>query len=125
MPDDFVEKLMSISGHAAKGISSVIDDTLLQVEMASKRKALNESIAMRDKQFIDEESTKIEQWAEDQTFSLEEELRNVKKQIKERERNSEKRLMTIVVVSCNQRSLRFSVASDKNVRSCFHLKMKS
>ena len=90
MPDDFVEKLMSISGHAAKGISSVIDDTLLQVEMASKRKALNESIAMRDKQFIDEESTKIEQWAEDQTFSLEEELRNVKKQIKEREREFRK-----------------------------------
>ena len=90
MPDDFVEKLMSISGHVAKGISPVIDDTLLPAEMASKRKALNESIAMRDKQFIDEESAKIEQWAEDQTFSLEEELRNVKKQIKEREREFRK-----------------------------------
>lgn len=40
--------------------------------------AFNESIALRDKKFIDEESSKIEQWAEDQTFSLEEELRNVK-----------------------------------------------
>ena len=90
MPDDFVEKLMSRSGHVAKGISPVIDDTLLPAEMASKRKALNESIAMRDKHFIDEESAKIEQWAEDQTFSLEEELRNVKKQIKEREREFRK-----------------------------------
>lgn len=90
MPDDFVEKLMSISGHVAKGISPVIDDTLLQAEMASKQMALNESIAMRDKQFIDEESAKIEQWAEDQTFSLEEELRNVKKQIKDHEREFRK-----------------------------------
>ena len=90
MPDDFVEKLMSISGHVAKGISPVVDDTLLQAEMESKREALNERIAMRDKQFIDEESAKIEQWAEDQTFSLEEELRNVKKQIKDREREFRK-----------------------------------
>ena len=48
------------------------------------------SIALRDKQFIDEESAKIEQWAEDQTFSLEEELRDVKKRIKEREREFRK-----------------------------------
>ena len=33
---------------------------------------------------------KIEQWAEDQTFSLEEELRDVKKRIKEREREFRK-----------------------------------
>ena len=51
---------------------------------------MNESIALRDKQFIDEESAKIEQWAEDQTFSLEEELRDVKKRIKEREREFRK-----------------------------------
>ena len=90
MPDDFVEKLMSISGHVSKDFLPVMDDTHLQTEMALKRKAMNESIALRDKQFIDEESAKIEQWAEDQTFSLEEELRNVKKQIKEREREFRK-----------------------------------
>ena len=90
MPDDFVEKLMSISGHVSKDFLPVMDDTHLQTEMALKRKALNESIALRDKQFIDEESAKIEQWAEDQTFSLEEELRDVKKRIKEREREFRK-----------------------------------
>ena len=90
MPDDFVEKLMSISGHVSNDFLPVIDDTHLQTEMALKRKALNESIALRDKQFIDEESAKIEQWAEDQTFSLEEELRDVKKRIKEREREFRK-----------------------------------
>lgn len=86
MPDDFVEKLMSINGCMIRDVLPVVDDSRLQLEMASKEKVLNERIALRDKQFIDEESAKIEQWAEDQTFSLEEELRNVKKQIKERER---------------------------------------
>ena len=90
MPDDFVEKLMSVSGHFSKEFLPVVDDSVLQAEIASKQMALNESIAMRDKQFIDEESAKIEQWAEDQTFSLEEELRNVKKQIKDREREFRK-----------------------------------
>lgn len=90
MPDDFVEKIMSISGCIAKVTLPVIDDTHLQAEMDSKRKSMNDSIALRDKQFINEESAKIEQWAEDQTFSLEEEIRNVKKQIKEREREFRK-----------------------------------
>jgi len=56
MPDDFVEKLMSISGHVSKDFLPVMDDTHLQTEMALKRKALNESIALRDKQFIDASS---------------------------------------------------------------------
>lgn len=91
-PDDFVEKLMSISGPIAKDFLPVIDDTHLQAEMASKQMAFNESIALRDNKFIDEESTKIEQWAEDQTFSLEEELPNVKKHIKECEREFRKEI---------------------------------
>ena len=81
---------MTVSGCVVKDILPTMDDTHLQTEMVSKRKALDESIAMRDKQFIDDESAKIEQWAEDQTFSLEEELHNVKKQIKEREREFRK-----------------------------------
>ena len=114
MPDDFVEKLMSISGHVAKGISPVIDDTLLPAEMASKRKALNESIAMRDKQFIDEESAKIEQWAEDQTFSLEEELRNETDDHRRRQLQSE-----ILALQRNQRQKRqelFSLEDEIMVR---------
>ena len=90
MPDDFVEKIMSISGRLSDSPLPALDDAILQSEMASKRISLDERIALRDKQFINEESAKIEQWAEDQTFSLEEELRNVKKQIKEREKEFRK-----------------------------------
>ncbi|MCF0187351.1 MAG: hypothetical protein HUJ98_12805, partial [Bacteroidaceae bacterium] len=90
MPEDFVEKLMSISGRETDVAMPTIDATCLNADMEAKRTALNEQISLRDKQFINEESAKIEQWAEDQTFSLEEELRNVKKQIKEREREFRK-----------------------------------
>lgn len=92
IPDDFVEKLMSISGNVTVKDDNLpyIDDSNLLADIDSKRKVLNERIALRDKKFINEESAKIEQWAEDQTFSLEEELRNVKKQIKECEREFRK-----------------------------------
>lgn len=90
MPEDFVEKLMSIAGVETDAVMPDMDVSPLQAAMTEKRKVLNERIALRDKQFINEESAKIEQWAEDQTFSLEEELRNVKKQIKEREREFRK-----------------------------------
>ena len=85
MPDDFVEKLMSISGHITKAKFPEIDDSRLKAEMDHKQDIVSEHIAIRDKEFINDESAKIERWAEDQTFTLEEELRNVKKQIKEYE----------------------------------------
>ena len=101
-----------------------MDDTHLQTEMALKRKALNESIALRDKQFIDEESAKIEQWAEDQTFSLEEELRDVKKRIKEFRKETDdhrrRQLQTeIINLQRNQRQKRqelFSLEDEIIVR---------
>lgn len=90
MPEDFVEKLMSISGRETDAAIPAIDEAQLDADMVAKRNALNARISLRDKQFINEESAKIERWAEDQTFSLEEELRNVKKQIKEKERDFRK-----------------------------------
>lgn len=83
MPDDFVEKLMSISGRITNTQFPNIDDSRLKEEMDHKQNIVSEHIALRDKEFINDESAKIERWAEDQTFTLEEELRNVKKQIKE------------------------------------------
>lgn len=83
MPDDFVEKLMSISGRITNTQFPEIDDSRLKAEMDHKQDIVSEHIAIRDKEFINDESAKIERWAEDQTFTLEEELRNVKKQIKE------------------------------------------
>lgn len=83
MPDDFVEKLMSISGRITNTQFPEIDDSRLKAEMDHKQDIVSEHIAIRDKEFINDESAKIERWEEDQTFTLEEELRNVKKQIKE------------------------------------------
>ncbi len=86
MPDDFVEKLLSISGRITNVTFPEIDDSRLKAEMDHKQDVVSEHIALRDKEFINDESEKIERWAEDQTFTLEEEVRNVKKQIKECER---------------------------------------
>lgn len=86
MPDDFVEKLMSISGRITNVTFPEIDESRLKAEMDHKQDVVSEYIALRDKEFINDESEKIERWAEDQTFTLEEEVRNVKKQIKECER---------------------------------------
>lgn len=90
MPDDFVEKLMTISANVVDNPAPAMDADKLNSLVADKRKALDTTIAQRDKQFIDEESAKIEQWAEDQTFSLEQDLRDVKRQIKEKEREFRK-----------------------------------
>lgn len=86
MPEDFVEKLMSISGCITDFSLPEIDENYLETELEAKQRLMSEHIALRDKQFINEESVKIEQWADDQTFVYEEELRNIKKQIKECER---------------------------------------
>ena len=84
MDDDFVSKLMAIPA-----ISSHVSDIDLQsVAQCEKEKleALSGQIKQRNKQFINDESVKIERWAEDQTFFVEQELKDLKKQIKEKER---------------------------------------
>ncbi len=112
MPDDFVEKLMSISGHITKAKFPKIDDSRLKAEMTHKQDIVSEHIAIRDKEFINDESAKIERWAEDQTFTLEEELRNVKKQIKEcehefrNESDNKRRLELQSEIMSLQRTLR-------------------
>ena len=68
MDDDFVSKLMAIPA-----ISSHVSDIDLQsVAQCEKEKleALSGQIKQRNKQFINDESVKIERWAEDQTFSV-------------------------------------------------------
>lgn len=112
MPDDFVEKLMSISGRITNTQFPEIDDSRLKAEMDHKQDIVSEHIAIRDKEFINDESAKIERWAEDQTFTLEEELRNVKKQIKEcehefrNESDNKRRLELQSEIMSLQRTLR-------------------
>lgn len=90
MPDDFVEKLLTLSGTIIDAPEPNIGDEAVKQILADKRKDIDVVIAERDKLFINEESAKIEQWAEDQTFSLEQDLRDVKRQIKEKERDFRK-----------------------------------
>ena len=89
MDDDFAEKLMTIAGKCIDTPMPEINGDI-DVMMADKRKKTNQEIKMRDKEFVNEESAKIEKWADDQTFSLEQELKDVKRQIKEKERDFRK-----------------------------------
>jgi hypothetical protein len=56
-------------------------------QTANAIKSLALEINIRSKQFIDEESEKISRWAEDQTQALEQELHDIKRRIKEKERS--------------------------------------
>lgn len=86
LPDDFVEKLMLVPAT----ISSQSPHAFLSAELSNmlslKTEKVVSDISARNKEFINEESAKISRWAEDQTFSVEQEIRDTKRQIKERER---------------------------------------
>ena len=84
MEDDFVSKLMTIP---ATSTSADIAETtgLLKIEK-EKVSALTKEIDLRNREFINEESAKIEHWADDQTSFVEQELKDLKRQIKEKER---------------------------------------
>ena len=84
LDDDFVVKLMSIPATSVP-VPSVNIQSILPLEEENIH-TLTEQINFRNKQFINEESIKIERWADDQTSLLEQELKDLKKQIKERER---------------------------------------
>lgn len=84
LDDDFVAKLMSIPATSVP-VPPVDIQPVLPLEKKNIH-ALTEQINLRNKQFINEESVKIERWADDQTSLLEQELKDLKKQIKEKER---------------------------------------
>lgn len=85
MESDFVDKLMTVSASISDNFNAeAVLLERLQTIVNAKRVELDKDIKVRDKQFIDEESRKIEQWAEDQTNSLEQNLRDIKCRIKER-----------------------------------------
>jgi len=91
LSDDFANKLMTLSARILPmPLPTALDTSALNAVVSEKRKAQDREIAERDKQFIDEENAKIEQWADDQTFSLEQELRDIKRQIKEKDREFRK-----------------------------------
>lgn len=86
MPSDFVEKLMLIPAISTTVSPHVFLAPQIAPAMSNAIKKLSSEITLRNKKFIDEESEKITRWAEDQTFAVEQEIRDTKCQIKERER---------------------------------------
>lgn len=86
LPDDFVEKLMLIPASTTTESPHAFLSAVLSDMLKAKTEKVAADISARNKEFINEESTKISRWAEDQTFAVEQELRDTKRQIKERER---------------------------------------
>ena len=86
LPKDFVSKLMMLPSRI-NGNSDIILLDKLENQTANAIKCLGLEINERSKKFIDEESLKISRWAEDQTLALEHELQDIKRRIKEKERN--------------------------------------
>lgn len=84
MEADFADKLMTIP--AVSYLADIPQDEALDRLEAMKLQELSDEISIRNKQFINEESIKIERWADDQTSFVEKELKDLKKQIKEKER---------------------------------------
>lgn len=86
LPEDFVEKLMLVPATISTVAPHAFLSTILSELLTAKTNKVTADINARNKEFINEESNKISRWAEDQTFAVEQEIRDTKRQIKERER---------------------------------------
>jgi hypothetical protein len=91
LPSDFVGKLMMMHADFESTTADVSHCAQLNQHVENAVRSLGLEINERSKKFINEESEKISRWADDQTFALEQELRDIKRRIKEKERafNSE------------------------------------
>lgn len=87
LPNDFVSKLMMLPSTVGQENTETSHIETLGNQTANAIKSLALEINIRSKQFIDEESEKISRWAEDQTQALEQELHDIKRRIKEKERS--------------------------------------
>ena len=86
LPADFTSKLMTLPAEIDYKNTDVINQSHLTHHKENAVKKLSVEINERSKLFIDEENQKISRWAEDQTYALEQELRDIKRRIKEKER---------------------------------------
>jgi adenine-specific DNA-methyltransferase len=77
---------MTLKSSIKETTEDVLHKNTLDALIDTTSKGINTEVNERNKKFIDEESAKITRWAEDQTYALEQELRDIKKRIKEKER---------------------------------------
>ena len=85
LPQDFTNKLMLLTAHTADA-TTIAQQTNLKHYTGNAVKSLSITVNERNKRYINEESEKISRWADDQTYALEQELRDIKRRIKEKER---------------------------------------
>ena len=86
LPQDFTNKLMMLTAHMADTTTEIAQEVNLTHNMGNAIKSLGITVNERSKRYINEESEKISRWADDQTYALEQELRDIKRRIKEKER---------------------------------------
>ena len=86
LPNEFVSKIMTLKSSIKETTEDILHKNTLDALIDTTSKGINTEVNERNKKFIDEESAKITRWAEDQTYALEQELRDIKKRIKEKER---------------------------------------
>ena len=79
---EFANKLLRLPCKSL-GIAN-LEKAELRSILDKKQMALLEEIRVRNGAFIQEESEKIERWAEDQTFAAEQELKDIKKAIRDK-----------------------------------------
>ena len=86
LPGDFVSKLMMLPAHIDDEPADILHQAELDHQAANAVKSIGIMVNERSKRYINEESEKISRWADDQTYALEQELRDIKRRIKEKER---------------------------------------
>lgn len=86
LPNEFVSKIMTLKSSIKETTEDILHKNTLDALIDTTSRGINTEVNERNKKFIDEESAKITRWAEDQTYALEQELRDIKKRIKEKER---------------------------------------
>lgn len=85
LDDDFAMKLLSLKPIS---ITTCQIDPMEKgrVLLNKKIEALSAEVGVRNKKFLNEEIDKIENWADDQTLALEQELKETKRQLREKTR---------------------------------------
>jgi len=80
---ELAERLMAIYCNGAKPTSAVVPSAELDVAATKQRDAVARKLDERNAQYFDEETAKLDSWADDLKFGLETEIKQLDKDIKE------------------------------------------
>ena len=84
LPEDDPEKLLRLPVRERLELKALSDDNpLLHADLAERKKRLAENINRRNLSYFDQEVQKLDAWADDLKIGLEQEIREMDRQIKE------------------------------------------